>query len=214
MDDFTEAFSDLSEKRQDKILKLARSERQDAALNAVVMGLKELNQLYGFGLWRLSKLSAQWGEDIIAFYSGCTEARYAGEGLPADTIAGDSREAVAKAFPDLSDRRQRQIIAYVNQERQDAQWNATAIGLETIRKFGGFGRERTARLVKEWRSDLRNFYQDRDIIEPRLQAWIEEIGFLFQDGKLCHYRSNESGKIIRKRTAERQDEEDANADDT
>lgn len=54
-------LNDLSQKRQKEIWVLCTEERKDAALNAVKIGLKAMNQVHGYGLQRLCRLSVTWG---------------------------------------------------------------------------------------------------------------------------------------------------------
>lgn len=81
------------------------------------------------------------------------------------------------------------------------------VGIDTIRKQLHFGDGRLEPLLRQWDADIVNFYEDRDINESRLKAWIEEIGFVYEDGKLQSYKDNE-GKMVRKQTAEKRMEED------
>lgn len=48
--DFPDELLGLSMKRVEKILDLCVKERQDAALNVVVIGLKAMNHVHGYGL--------------------------------------------------------------------------------------------------------------------------------------------------------------------
>lgn len=202
MYDLPESLCGLSPKRQKEIAEISFLERKDAALNAVVIGLKSLNHVYGFGLERLSRLSIAWGESINAFYKsgGLLYQDYPPDGI-AD--AGAVLCNVDARFPDLSDRRRREIVKYLFDQRKEAQWNAAIIGLDTIRKELHFGSSRVEHLTQQWEYDIRDFYQDRDIQEPRLKAWIEEIGFIFENDKLQVYRNHENGRAVRKRTFEK-----------
>ena len=58
MHNLPESLWDLSKKRQTEIAKIAFHERSDAALNAVVIGLKSMNHVCGFGLNRLYAVQA------------------------------------------------------------------------------------------------------------------------------------------------------------
>lgn len=202
MYDLSEGLLDLAPKRQKEIAEICVLERKDAALNAVIIGLKAMNQVHGFGLQRLSRLSVAWGEEITRFYSagGLLYKKYPESGVP---DAGKIICNVDARFSDLSDRRRRAIAKFLFDQRMDAQWNASVIGIEVIRRELHFGESRMAQLARQWEYDIRDFYQDRDIQEPRLKQWIEEIGFIFEDGRLQSYRSHEDGRYVRKSTAER-----------
>lgn len=201
----------LSPKRQKEIAKIALRERSDAALNAVVIGLKSMNHVHGFGLNRLSKLSVVWEKGIMDFY---THGGVLYKEFPADGIegAGDVLCHVDDRFQDLSPRRRMDIYSYLRGQRMEAQWNAALIGLDTIRKELHFGEQRAEGLTRQWEYDIRDFYQDRDVQEVRLRDWIEEIGFVFEDGKLQVYKT-EGDALVRKRTAERRLAEQALEED-
>lgn len=207
--DFPDELLGLSMKRIEKITDMAADERQDAALNAVVIGLKSMNHVHGYGLQRLARLSVAWGNAISSFYGtegGLLYKPYPEEG---PKYAGAPISNVDAVFSDLSDRRRREITKYLTNQRMDAQWNAAIIGYCTIQKELHFGENRMERLSSQWEQDIRNFYEDRDIYEPRLKAWIEEIGFIFEDGRLQSYRTGEDNRIIKKSVAERRMAEDA-----
>lgn len=202
MYDLMEGLTDLSPKRQLEIADACTKERQDAALNAVMIGLKSMNHVHGYGLQRLSRLSIAWGEAISSFYGagGLLYKPYPEEGAK---HAGDIICNVDAKFADLSGRRRRLITKFLYEQRKDAQWNAAIIGYDTIQKELHFGESRMERLARQWEQDIRNFYEDREIYEPRLKVWIEEIGFIFEDGRLQSYRSHEDGRYVRKSTAEK-----------
>lgn len=213
MYDLTDNLCGLSPKRQEKIADLCFIERQDAALNSVVLGLKSMNQVYGFGLKRLSNLSVSWGNDITAFYKagGLLYHEYPEGGVDALTGAGNVLCDVDSIFRDLSPRRRREIWKFLYDQRKDAQFNAAMIGLDTIRRELHFGDSRMEHLTNQWEYDIRDFYQDREDQEPRLQEWIEEIGFIFENGHLQAYRCKQDDRVVRKRTAEKWFQEDNEA---
>ncbi len=64
-----EEFSDLSPKRQRQIAKYVSKERNEAALNAVITGIKTLNQREGYGLKRLIPLFHDWYRDLRNLYT-------------------------------------------------------------------------------------------------------------------------------------------------
>lgn len=195
-------LNDLSQKRQKEIWVLCTEERKDAALNAVKIGLKAMNQVHGYGLQRLCRLSVTWGGEITKFYSEGGE-RFVPypEGGPAD--AGAVKCDIDGIFGDLSERRRRQIRKFFLENRVDAQWNAAQIGFSAIKHSEHFGESRMEQLAKQWEFDIRDFYQDRDIQEPRLKAWIEDIGFIADGDKLQAYKTKEDDTPVRKRTAEK-----------
>ena len=200
-------FTDLSPARQKKIFDICTQERKDAALNGVIIGLKCMNQIHGFGLERLAKLSTTWGNAITDWYTN-TEERHREGFRPECVDAGDLLADVDTVFFDLSESRRRKIKAFLNYERKDAEFNACMIGVDTIKKELHFGEGRLEPLLNQWQYDIRDFYQDREINEPRLKEWIEDIGFCFDGGKLQTYRAND-GKLIKKSTVERWEAEDA-----
>lgn len=208
MDNLWEPLEDLSPKRKAEISDICINERKDAALNAVVIGLKSMNHVHGYGLQRLSRLSILWGDEITRFYTsgGVRYRDCPASGLP---DAGAVICNVDGRFSDLSDRRRRQILRLLDAQRRDAQWNAAMIGYETIRKELHFGDLRMEQLARQWEYDIRDFYQDRDINEPRLKTWIEDVGFIFEDGRLQAYRSKEGDALVKKSTAERRMEQEA-----
>lgn len=201
MYDLPENLCSLSPKRQKEIYEISFRERSDAAMNAVVIGLNSLNHVYGYGLNRLSRLSILWEKAIMDFYTG-GGLRY--QPFPPEGAegAGDILCDVEKVFRDLSPRRKREIREYMLLQRTESQWNAALIGLDTVRKELGFGEKRAADLAREWEYDIRDFYQDRDVQEERLRSGIEEIGFVFEGGRLQVYKT-EGDVLVRKRTAER-----------
>lgn len=196
-----EEFNSLSPARRRKLFNICTIERQDAALNGVIIGLKCLNQINGMGLDRLANLSTVWGQDITNWYSNKDNEHW--EGWSPETVdpAGPLIADVEKEFFDLSDRKRRKIREYLDEERKDSQWNACSIGIATMRKELHFGDVRIGRLVKQWQRDIVDFYEDRDINEPRLQAWIEDIGFYYDGKRLQTYNLN--GKRIKKAAAEK-----------
>lgn len=202
MYDFPDELLGLSMKRVEKILDLCVKERQDAALNVVVIGLKAMNHVHGYGLQRLSRLSNAWGDAIANFYraGGSLYKPYPKAGL---THAGDPIADVNAEFFDLSDRKRRLITKYLVDQRRDAQWNAALIGYDTIQSELHFGESRMEQLTKQWESDIRCFYGDRDINEPRLKEWIEDVGFIFENGHLQSYRLKENNQIVKKSTMEK-----------
>ena len=64
-----EEFADLSPRRQRKIIELLAENRADAAINAVAVGIKTMNELYGFGVDRLIRLSERWQKDLVEYYA-------------------------------------------------------------------------------------------------------------------------------------------------
>lgn len=201
MHNLPESLWDLSKKRQTEIAKIAFHERSDAALNAVVIGLKSMNHVCGFGLNRLSRLSVAWEKGITDFYNsgGMLYKPFPPEGAEG---AGEVLCQVDDRFQDLSPRRRREIYAYLLDQRMEAQWNAALIGLDTVCRMFRFGEHRSEQLTRQWEYDIRDFYQDRDLQEARLRDWIEEIGFVYEDGRLQVYKTEED-TLVRKRTAER-----------
>lgn len=202
MDDLWGKIADLSPKRKEIIADICIKERADAALNAVVIGLKGMNQVHGYGLKRLCKLSVVWGDAISDFYrrGGTCYKDVPDTGMPE---AGGLKCDIDREFADLSDRRKREIRTLLLNERKDAQWNAAHIGFDTIQSYLHFGQVRMEALAKQWEYDIRDYYQDRDINEARLKDWIEEVGFIFEDGRLQAYRLKENDKPVRKATVER-----------
>lgn len=201
MTNLWDAISDLSQKRQDKIMELSIHERSDAALNAVLIGLKGMNQVHGYGLIRLSRLSVAWGDAIRRFYSDGGELfrDYPVSGMP---YAGSLQCDVDSIFADLSPRRRRGITRFLDAQRRDAQWNAALIGLDTVKTELHFGDQRMEQLMRQWDYDIRDFYQDRDINEPRLKEWIEDVGFIYENGRLQSYLMNGT-KTVKKATMEK-----------
>ena len=193
-------FEGLSPKRQKAIYDDLMAERNDAAMNAVVIGLKCLNQVYGMGLQSLAALSTSWGPDIVQFYKNGNSVR---DGWPQGMSAGDLITDPLTRYADLSDRMMRQITAYFAQMRLEAQSNAYAIGIDTIRQQLHFGDTRIARLERQWLADLELFYRERETCEPQLRAWIEDIGFIWENGRLQAYRRHDNDRTVRKRTAEK-----------
>lgn len=202
MFDLPDGLADLSRNRREQICRICVSERKDAALNIVVTGLKALNHVHGYGLRRLCRISSAWGGNISQFYAGGGVLyRPYPESGTAD--AGQLLCNVDAVFFDLSERRRREITRYLDEERRDAQWNAAMIGLDTIVAEEHFGENRTEQLTKQWEFDIRDFYQDRDIQEPRLKQWLEDIGFCFENDRLQVYKSKGDDLPVRKRTAEK-----------
>lgn len=199
MYDLPAQFCDLSPKRQKALADLRQDERQDAALNVVAIGIKGLNQVYGMGIKSLSQLSKAWGSDITDFYNAGNDlhTRWA-----ECSDSGDLITDPLSAFRDLSPRRMREITAFLVRNRQEAQGNAYAIGLDTMRRELGFGDTRIARLEEQWQRDLRDFYRDRETCEPMLRKWINDIGFLWENGRFIAY-FRQDGVPVRKAYAER-----------
>lgn len=206
MNVYTEQLYGLGRKRTLRIADFCTEERKDAALNAVIIGINALNQVFGIGLERLCKLSTEWGNDIIKFYSDGGDGYKDYDSLEA-APAGDLICDIDAEFGDLSDRRRRIIRSYLDEERRNAQWNAAIIGTDTIRRVLKFGDARMQKLTAQWEADLRDFYQDRDIRADQLQELIEQIGFVYENGKLQSYKDPD-GKVIKKATAERKMAED------
>lgn len=192
----------LSPKRRKKLQDDCMTERKDAALCCCMLGIKGANHVHKLGLQRLAKLATAWGAAITEYYR-------AGEEMVLRLDSGDCGDLITDpitGFADLSDSRRRKIAQWFVANRQDAQNVAFTIGQRVIARECGFGEERMERLNRQWRQDLKDFYEDRETNEPRLKAWIEDIGFLYEDGKLQCYKG-EGGKPVRKRTAEKWMEE-------
>lgn len=204
-----EEFRSLGRKKQDMLFRITVEERKDAALNGVVIGLKALNHVHGVGLERLAKLSNVWGNDIVRWYTDSSEDHYMGWSDSVES-AGAPQTNVDEVFFDLSDSMRRKISRFLEMERKDAQWNACMVGEASIRRFLHFGDKRIEQLTDQWGYDIRDFYQDREINEPRLKEWIEDIGFIFEDGKLQCYMTKDGQRHVRKRTYEKYMEEDDN----
>lgn len=118
------------------------------------------------------------------------------------TEYGDLVTDPVAAFSDLSDSRKREIARWLAENRMDAADIAYTIGQTVIARECGFGAERMDRLNRQWERDIRDFYTAREENEPLLKNWLEEIGFIYENGKLEVYRS-EGERAVRKRTAER-----------
>lgn len=188
----------LSPKRKKKLEGLCMEERKDAALNVCVIGIKGLNHVHKIGLNKLSGIAAAWGQEITAHYSSGEEMVL----LLRCTEYGDLVTDPVAAFSDLSDSRKREIARWLAENRMDAADIAYTIGQTVIARECGFGAERMDRLNRQWERDLREFYTAREENEPLLKKWLEEIGFIYENGKLEVYRS-EGERAVRKRTAER-----------
>lgn len=93
--------------------------------------------------------------------------------------------------------------------RKDAGLNAVVIGIKTLNEIYGFGLHRIARLVYAWQKDLKDFYEDRDVREPQLKKWIEDIGFTFDNGQLIGYKDT-NDNLIHKRVADKLELEENN----
>lgn len=199
MFDLPEQFCDLSTKRQRILAEMRQKERQDAALNCVVIGIKALNQVHHLGLQRLSELSKTWGTAISGSYNAGIALV---DGWDSTGFPGDLVTDPLEAFADLSGRRLRQITEYLARNRQEAHGNAYQIGMRVIRSVCGYGDLRADRLESQWLTDIRYFYDDREVNEPALTKWINDIGFIFEGGRLQSYMDGD-GKPIRKATAER-----------
>lgn len=199
-------FDDLSYARRMKIAKEVDRQRNDAAGMCSVVCMKSLNHVYGLGLKTLAPLATKWGADIRAFYENGGIVH-----LDADrfyipevgVLLGDPLEQ----FEDLSERRKRQIASHLVSSRYEAAGNDMAIGVEIIHKQLGFGPARMERLMNQWKRDVIDFFTDRETIEPLLLEWLEDIGFIFEGGKLQVYKDAD-GKIVKKRTAEKWMEDD------
>lgn len=192
-------FRDLSLKRQVQLYNAMMKERQDAAINCVLIGLKGLNQVHKMGLKSCADLSMVWGPAITDFYEAGNELA---NGWDQCGDSGDLITDPLSLFPDLSNRRKREIAAFMVRNRQEAHGNAYRIGIETIHKHCGFGVIRLDRLESQWLRDIRDFYNDRETAEPMLHAWLEEVGFVLEGGRIVCYRDAD-GKAVRKHTAEK-----------
>lgn len=188
----------LSPKRKKKLEGLCMEERKDAALNVCVIGIKGMNHVHKIGLNKLSRIAAAWGQEITAHYSSGEEMVL----LLRCTEYGDLVTDPVAAFSDLSDSRKREIARWLAENRMDAADIAYTIGQTVIARECGFGAERMDRLNRQWERDIRDFYTAREENEPLLKNWLEEIGFIYENGKLEVYRS-EGERAVRKRTAER-----------
>lgn len=191
-------FIYLSPKRKEKLEALCLEERKDAALNVCVIGIKGLNHVHKMGLNKLCRIAADWEREITAYYESGAEmtlrlrcAEYGS--LVTDPVA---------VFSDLSDSRKRKIAQWLAENRVDAADIAYTIGQWVIARECGFGAERMRRLNLQWEKDIRDFYQEREENEPLLKKWVEEIGFVYENGKLQAYRTEEH-KAVRKSTVER-----------
>lgn len=196
-----ESIRHLSAKRRKQLYDLQIKERKDAALNAVVIGVKGLNHIHKLGLKSLKGICMDWGQAIREFYAAGGE-EYA---MFDETEAADAGSIVTdldKVFPDLSERVRREIRQWLTRERKVAQWNARMIGEVRLHEIMGYGTIRMGRLQRQWDRDIREFYEDRETASKGLQAWIEDIGFIFENGKLITYY-DQDGKVVRKATAEK-----------
>ena len=96
-------------------------------------------------------------------------------------------------FTDLSERRQRAIIKYVEAQVEEAKKEmffdttitTVAVGVKTANELFGFGRKRISRYAKQWQYDLNDFNQDRDTRAPQLADWLHNIGLSIVDGNLA-----------------------------
>lgn len=201
----------LSPKRLKRMMDIVQIERKDAALNGVLVMMLQLNQLKEFGLKRLSRLSESWGKQITREYNENIKPNNNRPYLPypegGPPYAGEPRLDLAAEFGDLSESRQRVIRRWVDFERRDAQWNAMAIGRDVLHRDFRVGKATMEKLDRLWQADMANFYEDRDIQEPRLEKLLQDVGFLysFQNGRFGEYRDKD-GKPIRASTAEKHNE--------
>ena len=196
-----EELRDLGKKRKDKLLEACQSERNDAALNTCIIGLKVMNHVYGIGIERADRVSKVWSQKIVDFYTSDREIAFKPE-MHMDCI-GTLRHDVKKDFGDLSPRRQRQIESFLVENRLDSSDACWYLGTEAMREILGFGNDRIARLNAQWKRDLMDFYEDRETNEPRLKAWLEEIGFAFQGTGFYTYR-DDTGKAVKASIAKRE----------
>jgi len=189
-----EELKSLGQNRKVKILDACQSERNDAALNTCLIGLKVLNHVYGIGIERADRVSNVWSQKIVDFYTSSDTIEFRPE-MHMDCI-GTLRRDVQKEFGDLSLRRQRQIEAFLVENRLDSSDACWYLGTEAMREALGFGNDRIARLNMQWKRDLMDFYEDRETNEPRLIAWLEEMGFAFH-GKTFYTYRDVNGKAVK-----------------
>lgn len=198
MQELPKELTYLSPKRRKKLESLCMEERKDAALNVCVIGIKGLNHVHKIGLNKLSSVAAALAGAISDHYSSGEELLLRLRCLEYGDLITDP----LTVFSDLSDSRKRRIARWLAENRADAADIAYTIGQTVIARECGFGAERMDRLNRQWGKDIQDFYQDRERNEPLLKAWIEEIGFIYENGKLEVYRT-EGNKAVRKKTAER-----------
>lgn len=196
-----EELRDLGKKRKDKLLEACQSERNDAALNTCIIGLKVMNHVYGIGIERADRVSKVWSQKIVDFYTSSDTIEFRPE-MHMDCI-GTLRRDVQNDFWDLSPRRQRQIEAFLVENRLDSSDACWYLGTEAMREVLGFGNDRIARLNRQWKRDLKDLYDDRETNEPRLRAWLEDIGFSFQGAGFYTYH-DETGRAVKAKIAERE----------
>lgn len=205
MHELPEELRYLGRAKRERLQNIRVKERQDAALNVVFMGLKALNQVHGIGLDRQSKLCRVWERAIMDYYKTGASRWKEETGFPAD---GKAELHVLKVndFSDLSDRARRKVAEWLAAERLAAADIAAGAGMEAIRQQLSLGEKRMGEVLQQWKQDIRDFYDDRERCEPQLKAWLEEIGFCVEGGKVRCYMGGD-GKAIRKRTAEKRLEE-------
>ena len=202
IEDLPEGLRHLSPKRKDKLKDLCIKERKDAALNVCVIGIKGLNHVHKMGLNKLARIAEAWGGAITEHYKGREQVL-----LMHCKEYGDLVTDPLEDFSDLSDSRKREITKWLTENRKDAADTAYTIGLFSIKQECGFGQERIMRLNLQWQKDIGDFYEDREVNEPRLQKWVEEIGFIYKNGRLLVY-NNQDKKLVRKKTAEQRMEKE------
>lgn len=183
-------FMDLSPKRRRKLEETVVQERLDAALWTILLGIKGMNHVHKYGLERMVKLCQVWEKRIKEFYDGGGTVH---EGWEMAGDCGDFITDPLEEFSDLSDRRKRKITEYLAQQRIEAQGNAYSIGLDCIREHCGFGEKRLGRLKRQWIEDLRVFWEDRELNQPRLESWLLDIG-LFVEGGVLRCWMDKEGK--------------------
>lgn len=196
-----EELRDLGKKRKDKLLEACQSERNDAALNTCIIGLKVMNHVYGIGIERADRVSKVWSQKIVDFYTSSDTIEFRPE-MHMDCI-GTLRRDVQNDFWDLSPRRQRQIEVFLVENRLDSSDACWYLGTEAMREVLGFGNDRIARLNRQWKRDLKDLYDDRETNEPRLRAWLEEMGFAFSGTTFYTYR-DVNGKAVKASIAKRE----------
>lgn len=197
-----EEFADLSKARQEHIYRVCSTERHDAAIISVVIGINAINQVHGIGFDRAHRLSESWGAAITAWYKNNRSAVFPGFDPDTAEYAGEPVTDLAAEFPDLSARRIRQLHDFYIWQRREAQWTADSIGIDVIRREFRYGPQRMAQLLTQWSYDIRDFWQDRDVRQEQLQDMVERMGFCFDNGRLQSYRT-EDGTVLKKQRAEK-----------
>lgn len=193
-----EWMNSLGRKRHKQLDDDISAEYHDAAISAVVLGLKALNHVFGFGLNKLSDLSAVWDRKLVEFQ------RTGDERHPDYLAAGSAGDLITDpltTYADLSDRKRRQIAEFLTEVRLTAQGNTYALGREAIHEAFGIGPKRMLRLEKQWLRDLQRYHESREECEDGLRDWLEGIGFLWEGGRIFAYK-DENGKRKRKKAAE------------